>query len=273
MMKLYKLTVKLPPNETPEAIEDNPKWFPYFMDCRGAIDGSFIPISVKNLKNADARVPWRCRKNFYAQNVMAAVDFDMNFVYILPGWEGSAHDGKVLRSALEKGFEVPDGCYYLADAGYGSNIGLVLTPYQRVRYHLKEWEKVGQKPQNKEELFNLRHSSARNVVERTFGVFKQRFKILRSGGRDGFSIQTQVKLVYALAALHNFLNSHGSDPEEEADELERLGLLEYDSDPSPQSPDDIDYIDDRGMTVRRDEIAEMMWEQWGDIVRGRAENH
>jgi hypothetical protein len=110
-------------------------------------------------------------------------------------------------------------------------------------------------------------------VERTFGVFKQRFKILRSGGRDGFSIQTQVKLVYALAALHNFLNSHGSDPEEEADELERLGLLEYDSDPSPQSPDDIDYIDDRGMTVRRDEIAEMMWEQWGDIVRGRAENH
>ena len=73
-----------------------------------------------------------------------------------------------------------------------------------------------------------------------------------------------------LAALHNFLSNHGSDPEEEANELERLGLLESDSDPSPQSPDE---IDDRDMIVRRDEIAEMMWEQWGDIVRGRAENH
>lgn len=45
--------------------------------------------------------------------------------------------------------------------------------------------------------------------------------------------------------------------EEEANELEILGLLESDSDPSPQSPDE---IDDRDMTVRRDEIAKMMWE-------------
>jgi len=49
---------------------------------------------------------------------MAAVDFDMNFLYVLPGGEGSAHDSRVLNDALEKGFSAPPGRYYLADAGY-----------------------------------------------------------------------------------------------------------------------------------------------------------
>lgn len=31
------------------------------------------------------------------------------------------------------------------------------------------------RPQNREELYNLRHASARNVVERIFGVVKRRF--------------------------------------------------------------------------------------------------
>ncbi len=41
-----------------------------------------------------------------------------------------------------------------------------LTPYRGVRYHLKEWGRANERPQNKEELFNLRHSSRRNVIER-----------------------------------------------------------------------------------------------------------
>jgi hypothetical protein len=39
------------------------------------------------------------------------------FVYILAGWEGSAADGRVLEDALNKGFNIPSGKYYLADAG------------------------------------------------------------------------------------------------------------------------------------------------------------
>jgi hypothetical protein len=92
LTKLYQKYVCLPPNETPDFIKSDNRFFPYFMDCLGAIDGSHIPIAIKNLLSADQRVPWRCRKGFLSQNVMAAVDFDMNFLYILPGWEGSAHD-------------------------------------------------------------------------------------------------------------------------------------------------------------------------------------
>ena len=37
----------------------------------------------------------------------------MKFIYVLPGWEGSAADGRVLRDALrrENGLRVPNGKY------------------------------------------------------------------------------------------------------------------------------------------------------------------
>ena len=51
------------------------------------------------------------RKSFATQNVMAAVDFDLRFTYVLVGWEGTAHDALVLRDALERenGLRVPQG--------------------------------------------------------------------------------------------------------------------------------------------------------------------
>ena len=43
--------------------------------------------------------------------MMAAVDFDLKFTYVLAGWEGSAHDAFILADALERndGFFVPAG--------------------------------------------------------------------------------------------------------------------------------------------------------------------
>jgi hypothetical protein len=51
------------------------------------------------------------RKSHATQNVMAAVDFDLRFTYVLAGWEGTAHDAVVLRDALERenGLLVPQG--------------------------------------------------------------------------------------------------------------------------------------------------------------------
>ena len=54
---------------------------------------------------------FRGRKKYTTQNVMAAVDFDLRFTYVLAGWEGTAHDALVLRDALERenGLRVPQG--------------------------------------------------------------------------------------------------------------------------------------------------------------------
>jgi hypothetical protein len=47
--------------------------------------------------------------------VLAAVDFNLRFTYVLAGWEGSAHDVLILSDALERddGLRVPPGTYAL----------------------------------------------------------------------------------------------------------------------------------------------------------------
>ena len=64
--------------------------------CVGAIDGMHIecvvPVAV-----ASAYCNW---KGFPTQNVMAVVEFEMKFTYIVAGWEGSAHDARILNIAI-----------------------------------------------------------------------------------------------------------------------------------------------------------------------------
>jgi hypothetical protein len=62
----------------------------------------------------------------------------MSFIYVLAGYEGSAHDSTVLGKAMALGFTIPAGCFLLGDAAYGISPWL-LSPYRGVRYHLKEW--------------------------------------------------------------------------------------------------------------------------------------
>ncbi len=256
LCSLYKRSVDLPGGEVPAAIRSNPKFYPFFEGCVGAIDGSLIPISVQGVTR-DELAPWRSRKGTMSQNVLAAVDFNMNFRYILSGWEGSAHDGQVLTAAREQGFKAPPGCYYLADAGYSANSDLLLTPYQKTRYHLREQGIAREKPANEQELFNLRHAQLRNVVERVFGVFKRRFAILEAP-RRGLTLRTQAKLIYALAYLHNFLNCSGSDPFAEAEALPVDGPEEV----ITGTPDD-------GDASRRDRMAKEMWEDYQRVLELR----
>jgi hypothetical protein len=69
----------------------------------------------------------------------------MQFVHVLAGWEGSAHDARVLSDAqLRHGFTTPKGKYWLGDAGYG-NSEFVMCPYRGVRYHLKEQRLAGKR--------------------------------------------------------------------------------------------------------------------------------
>ncbi|KAF8800783.1 hypothetical protein BYT27DRAFT_7010305, partial [Phlegmacium glaucopus] len=58
------------------------------------------------------------------------------------------------------------------------------------------------RPINKEELFNLCHSSAQNVIERIFGFFKPTPKIQQYG------LEIQAHIPSALAAIHNFIHLH-----------------------------------------------------------------
>ncbi|KAM7479047.1 hypothetical protein LguiA_027260 [Lonicera macranthoides] len=185
-------------NNTPIEILTDSRFYPYFQDCLGAIDGTHVAVIV----GADEQALFRDRKGNISQNVMAACSFDLKFTHVLSGWEGSAADGRVLLAAREKDFKVPEGKFYLVDAGY-PNLPNFIAPYRGVRYHLKEFGNGRQAPQNAKELFNHRHSSLRNAVERIFGILKARFAILKMP--HPFSFPTQAKLVVALCVLHNHI--------------------------------------------------------------------
>ncbi|KAL6504693.1 hypothetical protein OROHE_023451 [Orobanche hederae] len=105
----------------------------------------------------------------------------MNFIYVLLDWEGSAADSRVLRDAVSRthGLKVPKGNYYLCDNGYPNGEGF-LTPYKGVRYHLDDWNGSLRRPQTFQEYFNMKHTRARNVIERAFGLLKIRWGILIS---------------------------------------------------------------------------------------------
>ena len=180
-------------------ISSDPTFSPFFDDCIGAIDGVHINAFV----GQDEHVLFRDRKKNLSQNVLAAVNFDMTFSYVLTGWEGSANDGRILGDARTKGFPDVPGKFFLGDGGFGLS-ETMLTPYRGVPYHIKEFREANDGgPRNAKELFNLKHSSLRMVVERCFGVLKKRFPILVT--MPSFSFPYQCELVSCCVLIHNFI--------------------------------------------------------------------
>lgn len=114
------------------------------------------------------------------------------------------------------------GKFYLVDKKYANLPGFI-APYHGASYGLVE---LGGKvhPQSSQELFNHRHSLLRGAIDRTFGALKARFPILMTAST--YPLPTQVKLVVAACALHNYIRREKPDDwifrlyEQEADLLE-----------------------------------------------------
>ncbi|KAK6120395.1 hypothetical protein DH2020_045875 [Rehmannia glutinosa] len=175
-------------------------------DCVGAIDGTIIPAWVPSRKHGT----YRSRKGTLAQNVMAACDFNLNFTFVLAGWEGSANDSRVFAEALsnpEYDFPwPPQGKYYVVDSGYANFPGF-LSPYRGERYHLPEWVGSNSNPSTMKELFNRRHATVRNIIERCFGSLKKRFAIIK-GLMPNYKLPMQADIVIACCVIHNFVRKH-----------------------------------------------------------------
>jgi hypothetical protein len=99
------------------------------------------------------------------------------------------------------------GKYYHLDARY-PNRPVYLAPYKGQRYHVLEWRK-GPAPSGEQELFNHLHSSIRNVVERSFGVWKMKWRILLK--MPSYPIEKQKMIVATTMCLHNFIRENSVD--------------------------------------------------------------
>lgn len=244
-----------PPLTTPPEILNSSRFYPHFKDCIGVIDGLQIPANVP----AKDQSRFRNKKGFLSQNVLAACTFDLQFIFVYPGWEGSVADCRMLRAVLhdpDQNFpQVPTAKYYLVDSGYINMEGFI-APYPGVRYHLHEYRGASQLPRNAKELFNHRHSCLRNVIDRCFHVLKTRFPILKLAPQYAFHIQRDI--VIAACVLHNYIRK-----EEKNDWLfagiEGLAeeeLPEFDEQPEMQLTSS---IQEQIGSELRDSIAATMW--------------
>ncbi|XP_074270451.1 uncharacterized protein LOC141594175 [Silene latifolia] len=241
--------------DTTTSFFNDPK-FKWFEGVVGALDDTHIDMTVP-LKD---RGRYRDRNGHISTNVLAACDPDLCFTYVLPGWEGSASDQRVLRDALQRhayNLKVPKDKYFLVDLGYTNSEGF-LAPYKGTRYHLNLWR--GNTPTNSKELFNLRHSSARNTIERAFGCMKKRWAIMRTNSFYGK--KTQVRIINACVILHNFLRF------EKMDETALMNEVEQDLQNAVVQEEDggEDYVVSVRQTEEwnkfRDDLAAKMWNDY-----------
>ncbi|XP_024014670.1 uncharacterized protein LOC112088530 [Eutrema salsugineum] len=229
---------------------------PCFKDCVGVVDCIHIPVMV----GVDEQGPFRNNSNgFLTQNVLVASSFDLRFHYVLAGWEGSASDQQVLIAALTRRHKlhVPQGKYYIVDSKYQSLPGF-MAPYHG----------VSREEESKETMFNERHKLLHRAIDRSFGALKERFPILLSA--PPYPLQTQVKLVIAACALHNYVRLEKPDDfvfrmfqeeeedtmaEEASEEEEVQGEMEgHDGHGSFTAPEQV-----ADCLRLRDEIASHLW--------------
>ncbi|KAG4949260.1 hypothetical protein JHK82_042466 [Glycine max] len=190
IMKVRKEYLKFHDYKLEGSVENKWRWF------KVALDGTHFLVIVA----AEDRPRYRNRKGDISTNVLGVCGPDLRFIYVLPKWEWSTGDSQVLQDALHR-----QNCLHIP------------------RYHLNEW--IGNTPQNYKELFNLHHASARNVIERSFGVLKKRWSILRTP--SFFDIKTQIRIIDVCFLLHNFIrDEQQSDPILEAQDLELLFVVD-----------------------------------------------
>lgn len=138
-----------------------------------------------------------------------------------------------------------------------------LSPYRGERYHLRDFRDEGHQPRGREELFNYRHSSLRNVIERCFGVLKARFPILKQ--MPPYPTCTQKYIPIACCAIHNFIKLHDSHDELFSEFTRELMIVEeentqHGSDLS-QTPIEVNVSQNqlKHMAQVRDQIAYQLW--------------
>lgn len=197
---IVKLGIIVMPREAsklPKRIRDNDSYMPYFQGCVGAIDGTHIKFR-----------PARPDPKFYLNRngdmtviSLCAVDFHGVFLAHSTGHFGCYSETSVLDGTVIDGLSFPRGCYFLGDFGYPLS-RRILTPYKGVRYHLKEFQGDGMEPKNMKELFNMRHSELRNVIEKSFRDLKSQFKMI---DENEYSERKQFMIMNAALTLYNYV--------------------------------------------------------------------
>ncbi|XP_011869570.1 PREDICTED: putative nuclease HARBI1, partial [Vollenhovia emeryi] len=156
----------------------------------GAIDGCHIRIRRPKEHEED----YVNRKGFHSILLQGVCDYNKLFIDVHIGESGSLHDARVLKKsslyrAAEEDPNFFNGCFLLGDSAY-PNLKWLAPPFKN----------YGQLTEN-EIRFNVRHSSARSIIEHAFGLLKSRFR--RLFYFNNLRTDIIIQCVMAACILHN----------------------------------------------------------------------
>lgn len=179
-----------------------------FPNIIGALDGKHIRITQPDNTGSQ----YFNYKKYFSQVLMAWVDADYQFVYIDVGSYGAASDSRVfLNSNMAKRLEenllkIPSGrrlpndesgkrmpfCI-VADEAFGLSRH-ILRPYAKKSLTILK------------RIYNYRHTRARRMVECTFGILCNKWRILHRA--FDVNIEFADNIVKACCILHNYVRKN-----------------------------------------------------------------
>ncbi len=171
-----------------------------FKNCAGAVDGVLIWIHRPTERDCTAAhcdpAKFFCaRKRKFALNCQAVSDCRGRILDISIRCPGSSSDlyafemSTLYQKLQNENFLAPGLCIF-GDNAY-VNTPYMATPYPNVSGGDKD-------------SYNFYHSQVRIRVECCFGMLSQRWGLLRAAIPKGITLSKTVRLVMALAKLHNF---------------------------------------------------------------------
>lgn len=169
----------------------------------GVIDGTHVEIIAPPRTDVDhPPFVYINRKGKHSINVMLICDANQKLLAIDARYPGSVHDSAIFRTSevrnhLRNKYNMGQrGSYLIGDSGYGSEPWL-LTPFLQTQQNTPE------------ERYNTLLKSARNVIERTNGIWKRRFSCLSRHRTLLYHPSRAAYIIYACAVLHNMaLHEH-----------------------------------------------------------------
>ncbi|KAM5165210.1 LOW QUALITY PROTEIN: uncharacterized protein ACMZJ9_007653 [Mantella aurantiaca] len=186
----------------------------HFPNCLGAIDGKHIRMVMPP---ASGSRYFNYKKNFSV--VLMAVADDYNLIFIDVGSYGSAPDSSVFQHSqfykkrTQGQLDIPEPCplpgtsdsdlpmVFVADEAFAISDNL-MRPYSS--------RSLDEKRSN----FNYRLSKARRMVECTFGILANKWRVLHTA--ISLNVNNAVEVIKAACILHNFCIGDGG------------GAVEYD---------------------------------------------
>ncbi|XP_029124846.1 uncharacterized protein LOC109819160 [Cajanus cajan] len=209
------------------------KWR-WFEKCVGALDGTHIPVTV----SLEDRPKYRNRKGDVSTNVLAACGPDLRFIYVLPGWEGSAGDSRVLRDALRRQnkLEIPAE---VQDLELLSIVDEELTSQRRERVQNNVIDEVAT-IQVTEEWIRFRDTLAINMFAN--------YQAHKEARQFRFKVIVNWDDIVDLCAKDR-ATGHGAETAMDADEVMSREINEGEL--SLEGASDTIYLDEPGFTTQR----------------------